>query len=434
MKPTQIFVLICLLLSLHGKAQVNLVPNSSFEDTLGCFISMIVSSPVTFNNYLKDWYTTSYTSPDYFNTCANTCNQSIYPYKNTVPANCFGYQSPRTGNAYVGLANYDIKVTSDTVNMYVEYISVKLKQQLKANTCYYGEFYASLSNDAGYAINQLSMLLTANQFTTAVYSFTNTLKPQIQWDTTKYFTDTLNWVKIGGYFTAQGGEEHLTIGNFKNGLYTKKIKITPAAQSICQAPVSDKGSYVFIDDVSLYEVSKPNLGDDVFLCGKMDSVVIGDTTLNTALNPVKWYANGLYQSGLNASTISVKPTQNTTYVLEYGNCSADTIVVKYSLKCPQLSDSVLIIPNVFTPNDDGANDVWRFVLPNGCNLKSIQVFNRWGNLIYQKTNKLSQTTVLWDGRTTSGELCQAGVYYFILSYIDANGDEHKRNGYLSLIR
>lgn len=434
MKPTQIFILVCLLLSLHSKAQVNLVPNPSFEDTLACFVQMGVSNANTSQNYLKNWYTSVGNTPDYFNSCANTCNQSVYPYSNTVPANCFGYQSPRTGNAFVGIGIYDKKINPDSIHMYVEYVSVKLKHKLKANTCYYGEFYASLSNDAGYAVNQLSMLLTTNQFTATVYSFTNTLKPQIQWDTTKYFTDTLNWVKIGGYFTAQGGEEHLTIGNFKNGLYTKKISITPATQSCCQIPITDKSSYVFIDDVSLYEVSKPNLGDDVFLCGKMDSVVIGDTTLNTALNPVKWYANGVYQSGLNTSTISVNPTHNITYVLEYGNCSADTIVVKYAAKCPQLSDSVLIIPNVFTPNDDGANDVWRFVLPNGCSLKSIEVFNRWGNLIFQKTNNLSQTTVLWDGRTTSGELCQAGVYYFTLSYIDANGDEHKQNGYLSLIR
>jgi len=410
------------------------VPNSSFEDTLACFIQMGVSSANTSQHYLKNWYTSIGTTPDYFNLCANSYNSGNLADHSTIPANCFGYQSPRMGNAFVGIALYDKKINPDSLHMFVEYVSVKLKQKLKANTCYYGEFYASLSNDAGYAVNQLSMLLTSNQFTTAVYSFTNTLKTQIQWDTTKYFTDTLNWVKISGYFTAQGGEEHLTIGNFKNGLYTKKIKIVPAIQSCCQLPIADNGSYVFIDDVTLYEVNKPNLGEDMILCGKQDSIIIGDVTLNANLHPIRWYFDGVYQNSLSTNTISVKPNRNTSYILEYGNCSSDTLNVRYSLKCPQLSDSVLVIPNVFTPNDDVANDVWQFVLPNGCTLSSVDVYNRWGNLIHSVASRASATVVRWDGRTTSGEQCTEGVYFYTLIFNDANGDEHKRFGYISLIR
>jgi hypothetical protein len=54
--------------------------------------------------------------------------------------------------------------------------------------------------------------------------------------------------------------------------------------------------------------------------------------------------------------------------------------------------------------------------------------------MYQKINNLSQTTVLWDGRTTSGEETSSGVYFFVLQYTDGNGEEHKKNGYISLFR
>jgi hypothetical protein len=41
---------------------------------------------------------------------------------------------------------------------------------------------------------------------------------------------------------------------------------------------------------------------------------------------------------------------------------------------------------------------------------------------------------LWDGLTTSGEPCTDGVYFYTLKCVDANGDEQKKNGYITLIK
>lgn len=68
------------------------------------------------------------------------------------------------------------------------------------------------------------------------------------------------------------------------------------------------------------------------------------------------------------------------------------------------------LPNVFTPNADGSNDVykpfsgWRFI-----SRVDFQVFNRWGNLVYQTQDP----AINWDGRTTQGEEVSAGTYYYI---------------------
>jgi hypothetical protein len=69
------------------KAQVNLVPNYSFEDTVGtymCFSDMAIHNT-------KNWYRSSNATPDYINSCANTYTAN-YPALGTVPQTCYGYQ------------------------------------------------------------------------------------------------------------------------------------------------------------------------------------------------------------------------------------------------------------------------------------------------------------------------------------------------------
>jgi gliding motility-associated-like protein len=61
------------------------------------------------------------------------------------------------------------------------------------------------------------------------------------------------------------------------------------------------------------------------------------------------------------------------------------------------------------------------------------IYDRWGLLIKNSELK-TNNYVLWDGRTTSGEACSEGVYFYTLQYTDSNGDVHKKNGYVSLFR
>jgi gliding motility-associated-like protein len=282
------------------------------------------------------------------------------------------------------------------------------------------------------------MLFTPDSLTMSIGSFTNSIQPQIQWDTTQYFTDTLNWVKISGQFIANGGEQYLTIGNFKDGTHLKKTYIsTNFIQGACATlPNYIYRTYYNIDNVSLYELPTPQLQTNaITICPNADSLVLGDTA--RIQTHYQWFANGTAID--TTSYIKVKPTQTTTYVLQSTNCTTNTqtIVVTYSNNCIPPEPIVVvepIIPNVFTPNSDSINDVWRFSLGKGNTLKDISIVNRWGNLLYQKTNNLSQTTVLWDGRTTSGEETPNGVYFYVFQYTDANGDEHKKNGYITLIR
>lgn len=87
----------------------------------------------------------------------------------------------------------------------------------------------------------------------------------------------------------------------------------------------------------------------------------------------------------------------------------------------------ILIPNVFSPNGDGTND--EFFIPNsGMKEYKIEIYDRWGVLIFETT----APEIHWDGRSTSGNLCTDGTYYFILHAI-TNTADYSTTGFLTLI-
>jgi gliding motility-associated-like protein len=426
-KTKKLFIILIYIGNL-ANAQTNLVPNYSFEQlSKPCSNIMGLSA-----NDIANWYSANNTPCSYFNVCANAVN--VYPDWSTVPNGEPGYQFPKTGNGFNGACTYcpDPANGVDSINYLSEYISVKLNAPLKANACYYGEFYTSLANGSELGTNRIAMYLTQNTFTTSLGSFTNTIQPQIEWDTTKIFTDTTNWVKISGKFMAQGGEQYLTIGNFKDGNHTK-LQVLASNFILPYPNTSRNWAYHYIDDVSLYELPTSQLQNSYVICSNSDSLVLGDTS--KIQTRYQWYANGVLLTDTTGQ-LKIKPIQTTTYVLHTTNCSTSTqtTVVTYSTNCePPLVTEALEVPNVFTPNGDNVNDVWLINLGLGNTFKSCTVYNRWG-LEIQTTTLKQPTTFIWDGRTTSGIECSAGVYFYTLEYTNILGEQKKVNGYISLFR
>lgn len=93
------------------------------------------------------------------------------------------------------------------------------------------------------------------------------------------------------------------------------------------------------------------------------------------------------------------------------------------------NDSVshIVLPNVFTPNFDSINDVFKPQLDEIIEL-SFTIYNRNGNLIFE-TNRLNG---FWDGRTTSGEPCNDGVYFCVLTATGVEGKKYKEKTFIQL--
>lgn len=113
-----------------------------------------------------------------------------------------------------------------------------------------------------------------------------------------------------------------------------------------------------------------------------------------------------------------------TLIVTDGTCS-DTATILITV----IDDSAIIFPNVFTPNDDGVNDV--FIIP-GKNLieVKVEIFNRWGELLYVWDAPKGS----WDGRTTAGVKAPDGTYLFIINAKGIDGKEYSKQGTFLLIR
>jgi gliding motility-associated-like protein len=93
-------------------------------------------------------------------------------------------------------------------------------------------------------------------------------------------------------------------------------------------------------------------------------------------------------------------------------------------------DCPLIIPNTFSPNGDGINDMF---IVNGLKPNStFYVYNRWGKKVFASTAYKNN----WDGKIQNStgeptnELVPEGVYFYTLE--SSNGT--KNNGYIQVVR
>ena len=126
------------------------------------------------------------------------------------------------------------------------------------------------------------------------------------------------------------------------------------------------------------------------------------------------------------------PKFTTTYSVLYtdsvGCKNKDTIQVNVLCK-----DANLFMPNTFSPNDDGRNDVF---YPRGTGIYSVRilrVFNRWGELVFEKANfPANNASFGWNGIFKGAKPIQ-DVYIFQVEVYCENGQLIKQEGDIALI-
>jgi gliding motility-associated-like protein len=89
----------------------------------------------------------------------------------------------------------------------------------------------------------------------------------------------------------------------------------------------------------------------------------------------------------------------------------------------------IYIPNVFSPNGDGVNDVFSpYYTEDRYTLESFRIFNRWGSTILDCTNPCT-----WDG-SAGEQQAASGVYLYVLILESTNGELIRMSGDVTLIR
>jgi gliding motility-associated-like protein len=125
-------------------------------------------------------------------------------------------------------------------------------------------------------------------------------------------------------------------------------------------------------------------------------------------------------------TPTARPFVTTTYTITVSDTNqcevsaATTVLVNDSIK--------IYIPNIFSPNADGINDVFLFYA-NAVKNVYYTIYNRWGEKVFESRD----ITVGWDG-TYKGKLAPEGVYTYYIQFTFLNFTQEKRKGSVTLVR
>ena len=205
----------CGIITVSGQ---NLVLNPSFENTSSC--------PTGISEFYlaTNWSSTNTgadtcSSPDLYATCANTFGGVNVP-------NCLlGYQQPRTGTHFAGIILGDgIPGCIPTGDNYREYVEGTLSSALTAGQKYKVVFYVNLAEQSMWGSNSFGVYFTNTQYLHNACPNSPLINqtPQLVM-CGPAIMDTVNWVPITWIYTATGGEQYFTIGNFNNDNNTNRV-------------------------------------------------------------------------------------------------------------------------------------------------------------------------------------------------------------------
>jgi gliding motility-associated-like protein len=117
----------------------------------------------------------------------------------------------------------------------------------------------------------------------------------------------------------------------------------------------------------------------------------------------------------------------TFYVTDAHGCSA---IVSDTVPFPK-TECLKVRPVITPGQQDGKND-FLFIPCIEQVANSIEIYNRWGQLVFQTTN-YDNASNNWNGLTKTGQPLAAGVYYYVLTYTDDNGNQQQLKGYVNLL-
>jgi gliding motility-associated-like protein len=231
----KVLIFIFIVFSMKSISQNNLVINGDFETTISCNIDMGDLA------FAPPWNSPTIGTPDLFHSCIGSSGNLP-----GIPLNRFGYQFAHSGSAYAGFYAMYIGSLNNR-----EYIQGQLSNKLIHNKLYYFSALISPSDipTPSYylvGIDKIGVYFSNISYYDPVNNFL-LVTPQIVSDTSKTYSNTINWMKISGYYRAKGDEQYLTIGNFADDAHTDTSWLSVSSV----LPIVAGISYYYIDDVSL---------------------------------------------------------------------------------------------------------------------------------------------------------------------------------------
>ena len=473
-------------LSYTLQAQSNLVPNPGFEihrDSSQIYCGRGLGG--IDDGEAIYWFTPTHSS-DLFSDC-------IYRPSLGTPQNMAGFQVPRTGTSYAGIGLIRSFFDTTSFREYLgtnltERLAEEKIYVATANVSLADSFSFSIDGLQIWLTDTIKMYGStppnSNWFIRGA--------PQVRNEPGTYLEDTVNWMQICDTFTATGTEHYLLIGNFTDSINIPSRHIG-GVDSIDGNP-NFGSSYYYIDDVSLYRVPggleshtrrhqacgdslpytlharaeylryrwstgdttrqievtapgtywveqsiecasvvdtyhvaaeipapPPNLGPDRYHCQ--------DDQVQPVLLDAGEQPNYRWSTGETTQQITVQDSGWYGVAVDYEYCATrqDSVFLR---GCPPNYDFRLRMPNVFTPNGDGANDTFGPMEVYNLDFQSLRVYDRWGRLCFEGRTPGDH----WDGRSQGQELPEGAYYYQVRFRRPVTGESDQQRGVVTLLR
>ncbi len=374
------------ILTVSGAGSYNWAPSIDLSAATG---SIVVATPMS---------TTIYTVTGFINTCSVTATSTL----TVIPVQSAGFNYPSAHYCQASFSNPLPVITGVSGGSF----SV-LPSGLSVNTT------NGLINLASSTQNTYTVSYTTGGVCGETQSFVLSV------NTTPSITVSSHSVCEGeaALLTATpslaGGTYHWLPGNQS----TSVISVSPATTSTYVVTYTLNNCSVFettIVNVSPKPVASVNPSST--------SITEGDDVLLVATGG----SNYVWNNGNTNESIHVQPKETTDYCVDVTNTSGCKNSVCVTIQVDK--ESTLYLPNVFTPNGDGLNDL--FKIPN-TNITefNIKIFNRWGELLFE-SNAIDTG---WDG-TYKGKAVTDGVYVYTLTATGTNKVNYEKRGHVTVLR
>lgn len=204
------------------------------------------------------------------------------------------------------------------------------------------------------------------------------------------------------------GDESLT--GLSAGVYTLNWSDADGCTGTELVTVAQPDSLTINATISLF-----SNGYNVSANGATDGAISTEVTGGTGPYSYEWNPD-VFEG--NSGSAGLAPGTYELTVIDANGCTADTTII---LREPFR----ITLPTGLSPNGDGANDTYVILGIEGFPRNEFKVFNRWGNLVYEKVNYNNE----WSGQSRNGDTLPDGTYYVIFT---ASGNEF--NTYVDLRR
>ncbi|MBW8685401.1 PKD domain-containing protein [Chitinophaga rhizophila] len=182
--------------------------------------------------------------------------------------------------------------------------------------------------------------------------------------------------------------------------------------------------------VTIHDAPTVNAGDDMTI--PTGTTIQLPVTGSTDISAIEWTPAYSLNCADCLSPLAT-PRENTTYHVTvrnaYGCTAMDDVTI--NLVC---SSGTVFLPNTFSPNNDGQNDLF-YIRGKGIKqAKSFKIYNRWGQLIFERTNfNIEDPSFGWDGRV-NGLAANPDVFVYVAELLCDSNEDFTIKGNVMLIR